>query len=121
MLASGNRSSTRTVVVHVGPLPPQAVAGVGSASVGPDAPRAGFIVGRAVGGSVVRSRVTRRLRSIMATHLDEVPHGLGVVVRALPAAAQADSALLSADISAGLRRCLRTVGHDPAPVAGVSQ
>jgi len=47
----------------------------------------GYIVSRAVGNSVTRHQVTRRLRAIMATNLLTIPTGTGVVIRALPAAA----------------------------------
>jgi ribonuclease P protein component len=105
--------------VHVGPLPAPAVADPG-ASPGPDRPRAGFIVGRTVGGSVVRSRVTRRLRHILAGLLDSVPPGTGVVVRALPGAADADSQRLAADVTRGLARCVAKMGHVPVPAGAVT-
>ena len=36
-------------------------------------PRAGFVVGKAVGNSVVRHRVTRRLRAVVLDQLDRLP------------------------------------------------
>jgi len=48
--------------------------------------RVGFVVPRAVGGAVVRNRVRRRLRALMATRL-EAQAGLDVVVGASAAAA----------------------------------
>ncbi len=120
MLGSGTRASAGTVVVHVGPLPTRADVDPPH-SPGADRARAGFIVGRAVGGSVVRSRVTRRLRHILAGMLDSVPPGTGVVVRALPASADADSRRLAADVRRGLERCLAKVGHGPVPVGAVTQ
>ncbi len=54
----------------------------------PDAiTRAGFVVSKAVGGAVVRNRVKRRLRHLVAARLAAGGNGLDVVVRALPAAA----------------------------------
>jgi ribonuclease P protein component len=70
------------------------------------APRVGLIVGKSVGGSVVRHRVTRRLRAHVAPWLSALPAGSGVVVRALPGAAAATSAQLGADLDAGLRSLL---------------
>jgi ribonuclease P protein component len=119
VLGSGVRASVGTVVVHVGPLPAPASAGPGGAP-GSDRPRAGFIVGRPVGGSVVRSRVTRRLRHILAGLLDSLPPGTGVVVRALPGSADADSQRLAADVARGLGRCLAKMGHVPVPVEAVT-
>lgn len=73
------------------------------------APRVGFVVSKAVGNAVVRNRTKRRLRAIAASHVERMPSGLDVVVRAQPAAATATSAALAADFdrllkaSAGLR------------------
>ncbi len=66
--------------------------------------RAGFVVGRAVGHSVERHRVTRRLRHLVAARLDALPAGTVLVVRAHPPAAGATSAELAADLDAALRR-----------------
>jgi ribonuclease P protein component len=49
--------------------------------------RVGFVVSKAVGGAVVRNRVKRRLRHLVAHQLLGSPTGLDVVVRALPASA----------------------------------
>lgn len=67
-------------------------------------PRAGFVVSKAVGNSVVRHRVTRRLRHLVAERLGTLPAGSALVVRALPSAAAATSAELGADLDAALRR-----------------
>jgi len=75
-----------------------------------DTPRAGFVVSRAVGGSVVRHRVVRRLRHLVGARLDVLPPNARLVVRALPPAAGATSAQLAADLDAGLRVALRKVG-----------
>ncbi len=57
--------------------------------IAPDSERrCGFIVSKAVGGSVVRHRVTRRLRSVCREIYPELPAGARLVVRALPAAAR---------------------------------
>jgi ribonuclease P protein component len=63
-------------------------------------------VSKAVGNSVVRHRVARRLRHLMAPRLADLPAGADVVVRALPAAAQASSEALSADLEGALRSAL---------------
>jgi ribonuclease P protein component len=49
--------------------------------------RTGFVVSKAVGGAVVRNRVKRRLRSIVAAL--NLPTGLSLVVRAAPRSAEA--------------------------------
>ena len=64
----------------------------------------GFVVGKSVGGSVVRHRVTRRLRAQLAAHVESFPNGSGTVVRALPGTASATSAELGADLDTALGR-----------------
>lgn len=66
--------------------------------------KVGLIVGKKVGGSVVRHQVSRRLRAQLSTRLNAVPAGSSVVVRALPEAADASSAELGQDLDAALRR-----------------
>lgn len=78
-------------------------------------PRVGFVVSKAVGGSVVRHQVARRLRHLMRDRLVELPDGSDVVVRALAPAATASSAELGADLDAALRRLVpasRLVGGE---------
>jgi ribonuclease P protein component len=77
---------------------------------GGEGPRAGFVVSRAVGGSVVRHRVTRRLRHLVAPRLAALPGDAQLVVRALPPAARATSADLAGDLDACLRGALRKLG-----------
>jgi ribonuclease P protein component len=91
----GRRAGRSTLVAHY--LDPDA---------GPAAPpaRVGFVVGRAVGGSVVRHQVIRRLRHLVRDRLDRLPAGSRLVVRALPPAAAADSAELGRDLDAALDR-----------------
>jgi ribonuclease P protein component len=69
-----------------------------------DPPRVGLVVGKSVGGSVVRHRVSRRLRAQLATRLDRLPAGSGTVVRALPEAATASSAALARGLDLALDR-----------------
>jgi ribonuclease P protein component len=73
--------------------------------------RAGLVVSRAVGGSVVRHRVARRLRHLVAPRLATLPAGSLLVVRALPPAAGASSAELADDLDAGLRSVLRKLAE----------
>ena len=96
----GSRAGSRTSVVHV--------------IEGPDLTgadqhtRAGFVVGRTVGGSVIRNRVQRRLRHLVRDRLPLLPHGSRLVVRALPAAATATSEELARDLDRALARARRT-------------
>src|SRR5258705_265222 len=56
-------------------------------SAAPTAARFGLVVGKSIGGSVVRHGVSRRLRAQLSSRIGQVPAGARVVVRALPAAA----------------------------------
>lgn len=78
------------------------------------APLAGFVVGRTVGGAVVRHRVQRQLRHLMRPRLAALPCGALIVVRALPAAAGAGSAALGRDLDEALRRLSGSPGGSPA-------
>jgi ribonuclease P protein component len=66
----------------------------------------GFVVGRAVGNSVIRHRVLRRLRHLCRERLVRLPSGSWLVVRALPAAAGASYQELGADLDRCLQRVL---------------
>jgi ribonuclease P protein component len=74
-------------------------------------------VSKAVGGSVVRHAVARRLRHVVAPRLEHLPAGSRLVVRALPPAATATSAALAADLDVALERALRTETATSAPAA----
>jgi ribonuclease P protein component len=87
----GRRASRTTLTVHL--LTGEA-----------GAVRAGLVVSKAVGGSVVRSTVSRRLRHLLRDRLDALPGGSRLVVRAAPTAATASSAVLGEDLDAALAR-----------------
>ncbi len=95
----GRRAGRPLLTVHLSP-PPEEQAPSGPA-------RAGLVVSKAVGGSVVRSRVSRRLRHLLRDRLPGLPDGTRVVVRAAPPAAGADSAALGRDLDAALARAGR--------------
>jgi ribonuclease P protein component len=103
----GRRAACGSVVVH---LARACTGDVVPAPVLVD-PKVGFVVSRAVGGSVVRHRVQRRLRHLMRSRVPILPAGALVVVRALPASASASSAALGDDLDRALRRLVgsRTV------------
>ncbi len=93
-MRSGVRSARPRLVVHL--------------ALGQDGPAsAGFVVSRQVGNAVVRNRVTRRLRHLMAARITACPEGSRVVVRALPASADATSVDLGADLDQALAGALR--------------
>ena len=76
----------------------------GGGSVPPSGARAGFVVGKAVGNSVVRHRVTRRLRAVVRDELSRLPATADLVVRARP---EAGSRCNSAATTARRRRVTR--------------
>lgn len=93
----GRRAASRSVVVHL------------SVSDDPGPALVGFVVSKAVGNSVVRNRVKRRLRHQAREQLsvlESLPGSAVLVVRALPAAATADSRELGADLARCLDRVL---------------
>lgn len=68
--------------------------------------RVGFVVSKAVGNAVVRNRVKRRLRHLVATALlagSDLPDRTAIVIRALPAASSRPD-LLVADFDRAWRR-----------------
>ncbi|MEV8436304.1 ribonuclease P protein component [Actinosynnema sp. NPDC051121] len=118
----GRRAGRSRLVVHV--LTPAASNGVPAERRTPAAPdgasaeqrtvqptldpsKVGFVVSKAVGNSVVRHRVSRKLRHLVRDRLDSLPPGTSLVVRALAPSADADSAELGRDLDAALHKVLR--------------
>jgi len=95
VVRSGRRAGTRHLVVHL----------LGTER--PTPPRAGFVVSGKVGNAVVRHRITRRLRPLVRAELSTLAAGTDLVVRALPAAAEATSADLDHDLRSGLAAAAR--------------
>jgi ribonuclease P protein component len=94
---NGRRAGCSTLVVHL--WTDQASA--------PGPAQVGFTVGKTVGNAVTRNRVKRRLRHLTREHLpalEELPGRAALVVRALPAAADASYARLGADLARTLDR-----------------
>jgi ribonuclease P protein component len=74
-------------------------------STATDSPtRFGFIVSKAVGNSVVRHFVTRRLRAVAHEVLPAYSSGLDVIVRALPGTDEVAWAELRSEVTAALAR-----------------
>ncbi|HIW92900.1 MAG TPA: ribonuclease P protein component [Candidatus Corynebacterium avicola] len=92
----GKKKGTRTVVVYL------YVQG-GTFTWGP---RMGLVVSKAVGNAVTRHAVSRRLRHVTGSVLQDaaLDQGACLVLRALPASATATSKELEADVRRALRR-----------------
>lgn len=106
------RAGTDLLVVHLAlPEDPEPAAVQPLTTTPPThPPRVGFVVSRAVGNSVVRHRVVRRLRAQVAERTPRLPAGADLVVRARPEAALASSAQLGSDLDHALERVLRPAG-----------
>jgi ribonuclease P protein component len=91
---------------------------------GDAAPQVGFVVSKAVGNSVQRNLVKRRLREIVrplvaagspaAPASPALPPHTRAVVRALPASSTATFAVLTDDVRAALEKATRRAVSRPA-------
>ena len=90
----GRRSGGVLVVAHL------ASTNVDKAISSP--PKVGFVVAKSVGPAVTRNRVKRRLRHLMRERIQALPGGSLLVVRALPASANASSRDLAAELDRSL-------------------
>jgi ribonuclease P protein component len=111
VIRHGARAGRPAVVLHL--LLPDGAAGADNPVV-PDAAtsldhpvRVGFVVPKSVGNSVVRHRVIRRLRPLLAARIEAVPPGSRLVVRALRPAAGATSATLGEQVDSALTSAVR--------------
>lgn len=101
VVRGGRRAGRPTVVIHL-----LAADETGEAKVG-------FVVGKGVGNSVQRHRVSRQLRHLMRDRLPLLAPGTELVVRARPDAAGSSSQDLGRDIDRVLAR-LDAVREQPS-------
>jgi ribonuclease P protein component len=90
----GRRARAGGVVVHLLTDPVEAST----------ATRVGLVVGKAVGTSVIRHRVSRRLRAQLGARLDQLPASARIVVRALPESVGETSEMLGHDLNRALAK-----------------
>ncbi|MFJ3402757.1 ribonuclease P protein component [Promicromonospora sp. NPDC090134] len=102
----GTRAGRSTLVVHL-LVPDENVPDPGSGT-----PQVGFVVSKAVGNSVQRNLVKRRLRAAAFGQLSVLPSSARAVVRALPPSADATYADLDRDLDSCFRRALARVSGD---------
>jgi len=103
------RAGGHVVVVHLLPA---------TKADATDPVRVGFVVSKAVGGSVERHLVVRRLRALAVPLLPLIPGGSLVVVRALRGAEITPTAALAADFQGALERVLRKAGRMSSVATG---
>lgn len=99
-VSRGARAVQPDVVVHARRCPD-----------GPDGPRIGLVVAKSVGNAVQRHQVSRRLRHVARTVLDDLDPRDRVVIRALPSSRHAISPRLEQQLHEALRR-IRARGGD---------
>lgn len=78
---------------------------------GDSGPRIGLIVSKAVGNAVQRHRVSRRLRHVAKTILDDLDPADRVVIRALPGSREAISPRLEKELRTALQRIKKRSGE----------
>ncbi|MAT61808.1 MAG: ribonuclease P protein component [Micrococcales bacterium] len=107
MLPRHNRIRSSTDFTHVRKTGTRGTSGRITAVVAPGTgfSRVGLVVGKQVGNSVQRKRVSRVLRHAIARALPSYPEGSQVVLRALPGAADRDSNL-AVDADKAVRKAL---------------
>ena len=103
VMRMGRRASRPLLTVHL-------LAGSPQDDASPPA-RAGLVVSKAVGGSVVRHRTSRRLRALLLPRLRPLPRGTLLVVRAAPGAGQAPSSALAVDLDEALTSAGRSMSR----------
>lgn len=74
-------------------------------------PGVALAVGKPVGNAVVRNRVSRRLRHLIAERIESIPMGGCLVVRAFPSAATATSERLATDLDRVLPLVVSRAGN----------
>ncbi len=109
VLRNGRRAGRPTLTVHYLPptLPPTLAPDLAPVARREAPARAGLVVSKAVGGSVVRHQVARRLRHALQVPVGTLPAGARLVVRAAPSAATATYPQLAQDLASALARVSR--------------
>lgn len=94
-MKSGTRFSAKLVVLHV-------------AQSSNEHTKVAFAVGKNVGNSVVRHKVTRQLRHAISPLIGNFPDGSLVVVRALPGVREANFIQLSENLKFALSKVAKS-------------
>ncbi|MEJ6018575.1 ribonuclease P protein component [Corynebacterium sp. H113] len=103
VVRKGRRVGRRTVVLHILDRSAYQGAKADVPFVRHGGPHVGLIVSKAVGNSVVRHAIARKLRHIAAAVAPEISADLDIVIRALPRSADATSEELEKDVRSALK------------------
>jgi len=103
VVRAGVRVRRGSVVVHL-------ARGEEGSPRGSEHPRIGLAVSKAVGGSVVRHQVARRLRAIARESLSYLPADADLVIRAMPTARTARFPDLDRDVRAAIETACARAG-----------
>lgn len=101
-LGSGVRVRSQCISVH---------AVTGQTNPVDSQPKIGFVVGRACGSAVVRNRIKRRLKAVSRNLIPSLQPGVSVVVRAFPAASNADFATLESELTNNVAMIIQKLGR----------
>jgi ribonuclease P protein component len=88
---------------------------------GQGCPQVGLAVGKAVGNSVVRSRVSRVIRHGIAPLIDQLPAGSWLVIRAMPGAERVNAREWTAHLANALELSLPDGLKAPQPTLPVDK
>lgn len=86
---------------------PDLVVHLADATTPTDTSSVGFVVSKAIGNAVVRNRVKRKFRHIMAEELESFGLGKRIVVRALPSSSGRGFCTLQEQVHRGLETAAR--------------
>ncbi len=107
VIRRGRRASRPLLTVHALTVVPHGYPAGSPVGAEPGGPKAGLVVSRTVGDSVVRHRTARRLRHLLRDRMATLPPGARIVVRAVAGAGQAPSRALAVDLDGALAAALR--------------
>ena len=96
----GIRAAQPDLVVHA----------LRSVDDGSNGPKIGLVVSKSVGSAVQRHRVSRMLRHVARSVIDDLGPGDKVVIRALPGSSHTISARLEQELRTALRRAQSAPG-----------
>lgn len=98
-IRGGTRGKSTSLMVHL-----QSPDGTEEADQDPTL--VGFVVPKTVGNAVIRNRLTRQLKHLMAARIRSIPPGQRIVIRVFPAARGKTSDELGVELDRAVARAL---------------